>query len=687
MTKKSILKKSLFAASATWLVAVEAYVGHAATKPYPAGWGFDTAGMNRNVKPGDDFFTFANGTYIKKIRIPDDRSSFGAFDVLAETARERVNSLLREAGRNAPNSPVTTSEKLGVYYATFLDEAKANQLGKAPLEPYLAEIRNAHDVKSAVALFGKASCQFFYSPFEVSITAGFNDPTKYVIALGQGRLGMPDRDYYLKPEFAAKKKAYHAYIEKMLGLIDWPNAALEATRIVTFETELAKAEWPLQALRNPLRLNNPMSLAQLQTKVPEIDWSLFLTQAGIKADDFRSEKLVVLEPAAIRNMAAHIAGLDNATRQAWMAFHLADNAAPYLSHDLVQASFDFNEHELDGQPKLSARWKQAVSATSSAMGWAVGEQYVKRYFPPSAKASISSLVGEVKAVFAQRLRHNPWMSPGTRDKALRKLDNFRIEVGYPSKWRDYAGLDVRKDDLFGNASRAAMFDWQHELTHIGKDVDRTEWEMTPQTVNAYNEPTQVEIVFPAAILQPPFFDPNGDMAVNYGAIGGVIGHEMTHSFDDEGRQFDEKGRVHQWWSPEDVKRFNALADRFGAQYEKFEVFPGLHLNSRLTMGENIADLGGLTLALNAYHASLKGKSAPVLHGLTGDQRVFLGWAQVWRQKLRDDVIKKRVTTDPHSPPKARVNLPMHNLNDWFDAFDVKPTDKLYIPPEQRVVIW
>ncbi|XCX39321.1 M13 family metallopeptidase [Kozakia baliensis] len=656
-------------------------------KPYDPKWGFDTSGMDKKINPGNDFFDYANGTYLQHIVIPPDRSSFGPFVILADTARERVQGILRDAGKNPAADPKTTEEKLGAYYASFLDEVTAEKLGATPLQPDLDAVKKINDAQALATLFGKAQGSFQFIPFGISIDADANDPTQYALMIDQGSLGLPDRDYYLKPEFAAKKAAYQAYIAKALGLIGWQDATSVAGKIVALETNLAKVQWSKTEQRDPVKTYNPMTVGELAKRAPGIDWSVLLTNAGVPADHIENYRVVVNEPSALTGMAKIIAGTDFTTLRAWLAYHLVDNAASNLSKNFVQASFDFNQHTLEGQPQLAERWKRAVAATSSGMGWAIGKIYVAKYFPPAAKERITSLTHEVKAAFAVRLQHNAWMSPQTRAAALQKLGNFEIQVGYPNKWRDYSSLVVKPGDIYGNAQRAIAFKWHYDLSHLGQKVDRNEWFMTPQTVNAYNDPTQVEVVFPAAILQPPFFDPTGDTAVNYGGIGGVIGHEMTHSFDDQGRQFDEHGRLHQWWTPEDVKRFQALADKFGKQYDAFEVLPGVHLNGKMTMGENIADLGGLTLALDAYHASLHGKPAPVVHGLTGDQRVFLGWAQVWRQKLREDTIRNRAVTDPHSAPEARVNLPMHNIDAWYAAFGVKPGDKLYLSPEERVKIW
>ncbi|MBB2186547.1 M13 family metallopeptidase [Gluconacetobacter liquefaciens] len=650
-------------------------------------WGFDLPGRNLSVKPGDNFFDYANGTYVDHLVIPPDRTSWGPFNELAELSRTRVQAILKDVSSRPEANPATIEGKLGTFYASFMDEAAVEALGAKPLAADLAAIRAVHDAASFAALAAKAQETFQSSPFSLMIQPDAKDPTRYALDLDQAGLGMPDRDYYSKPSFAAKKTAYLAYVEQMLGLIGWPDAKQAASDIVALETAIAKVHWARDEMRDPEKSYNPRTVQQLQKDAPGFDWPTWLKAAGLPEAGLAQRVLIAGEPSAIAGEAKILGATNIATLRAWMAFHLADNAAPDLSKPFVDAWFAFNGKTLSGQPQLPVRWKRAVGATSSAMGWAIGRVYVARYFPPESKVEMGHLTDALKTAFHVRLEHNSWMGPATRAAALRKLDNFTIQIGYPTKWRDYGTLEVHKGDVYGNATRAIAFEWQYWLGHLGKPVDRDEWDMTPQTVNAYNMPVFDEIVFPAAILQPPFFNPKADAAINYGAIGGVIGHEMTHSFDDEGRKFDEHGRLRDWWTKADATRFQKLADRLGAQYDAFEVLPGVHVNGKLTMGENIADLGGLTLALDAYHASLQGKPAPVIDGLTGDQRVFLGWAQVWREKVRDDAVRQEIVVDPHSPPVARVNIPMHNIDAWYAAWAVEAGQKLYLKPQDRVKIW
>ena len=665
-----------------------------AAQPYNSGWGFDEAGMDRAIKPGDNFFEFANGTYLKNLQIPGDMGSYGPFRILYELSLSRQKTILEEAQSHVADHPTDDMGKIGTYYFSYLDQAAVDRLGAKPLAADLETIKAVHDPETLAAVFGSGAGSMMFNTFAMGVEQDEKDPEHYMLVLDQGMsigmsggLGLPDISYYTDSKLADKKKAYQAYIAKILTLESWPDAEKSAEAVVALETALAKVEAPRDATRDPLKMYNPTTVADLQKLAPGVDWSTLLLKMGIPAKGLSERKINVREPQPIAAMAKVLHDADYATLRAWLAFHLGDNAASYLSHDFSDASFDFNSKTLSGIAQQSDRWKRGVRVTNSAMGWALGKIYVARYFPPSAMQQITSLVHEVKASFRERLAHNSWMDAPTRKAALNKLDHFAMQVGYPHKWWDYSTLDIRKGDVYGNAVRASAFNWKHDLSHLDKKVDRDEWGMTPQTVNAYNDPTMNEIVFPAAILQAPFFDPKGDTAVNYGAIGGVIGHEMSHGFDDQGRHYDEHGRLHDWWSKSSTDAFQKLADRLGAQYDAQEPLPGTHVNGKMTMGENIADLGGMNLGLQAYHDSLHGKPATTEHGLTGDQRVFLGWAQVWREKDRPDALRQQMLSNEHAPAVTRVNMPAHNIDAWYDAFGVKPGDKLYLAPDQRVKIW
>ena len=529
----------------------------------------------------------------------------------------------------------------------------------------------------------------------LSIDVDFKDPERYAVYLGQSGLGLPDRDYYLKPDFAAQKTKYQNYVAKLLRLIDWPDADKRARDVVDFESRIAEASWTKTQQRDPIATYNPMSIAELETFAPNFPWRQYMSEAGLGKID----NVIVAEKSAFPKIAAVFADAPVETLQAWQAFNVADHAAPYLSKAFADASFEMRNKTLSGQAEQQARWKRGVHAVSGGdygagdrfdrfgnLGWAVGQLYTAKYFPPEAKAKIEELVANLKVAMHARIEQLDWMGPATKVEALKKLDTYNIKVGYPDHARDYSKVEIRADDVLGNVRRAARADWEFYVNRLGGPVDRTDWGMTPQTNDAYNGSLR-DIVFPAGILQPPMFDPNADAAINYGAIGGVIGHELTHGFDDQGRKFDADGKLRDWWTAEDAKTFEARAAVLGAQYSKFEPLPGAKVNGDLTMGENIADLGGLTIALDAYRASLKGEPAPVLDGLTGEQRVFLGWAQAWRGKVRDDFVRKQVVSDPHSPRQYRVNGVVRNIDSWYDSFDVKSGQKLFVDPKDRVRIW
>ncbi len=644
-------------------------------------WGFDLAGRDTAIAPGADFYGYANGTYVKNLVIPPDRARYGEFDALAALSEQRVHALLEHAAHD-PNASGDEA-RIGAYYRAFMDEDRANALGVKPLAPILAQIRAAKTRADLARLMGHANDTFFHGFFGVDVEVDAKDPTRYAVFIGQDGLGLPDRDYYLQPQFADKKAKYQAYVAQMLSLVNWPNAQAEAKAIVDMETQIAQASWSIAEDRDPTKTYNPMTPAQLAAAAPGFDWTSFLGAAGVG----RQGRLVVAENTALPKIAKVFAAAPLKDLRAWEAFGVVDSAAPFLSKPFVDAQFAFRSKALSGQPEMRPRWKRAVAAVNQAMGFAVGREYVAAYFPPASKVDALQMIHNIHAAFAERIRRVTWMSDATKQRALQKLAMMTVKIGYPDKWRDYSTLVVSPDNLVGDVARAAAFEWRRRLNHLGKPVDRTEWEMTPQTVNAYYNPTRNEIVFPAAILQPPFFDPNADPAVNYGGIGGVMGHETTHGFDDEGRHFDGSGALAEWWTPEDAAKFEAQTKRLGAQYSAVEPIPGQHIKGDQTMGENIADLGGLLLAVDAYHRSLDGKPAPVLSGLTGDQRVFLGWAQVWRGKIRPDALRQQLVSDPHSPETARVNQVVRNVDAWYSAWRIEPGDPLYLPPDQRVRIW
>jgi putative endopeptidase len=664
-------------------------------KPQYGAWGFDSAGSDFATRPGDNFFRYANGTWLDRTAIPGDKTGATLRLEMTDRTEARVHEMLEAASTKVERQPATLEGKVGAFYKSFMDEARIEALRTSPLSGQLVAVRDAKTAADLAALMGRANVDFESSLFDVYVQADLRDPGRYAVYLTQSGLGLPDRDYYLKPEFAATKAAYRTHVAKLLGLLGWPEADARAREIVEFETQIADASWTKVQQRDPVASYNAMSIAELQKLAPGFAWKGFLDNAGLSA----LARVVVSEKSAFPKLAAIYAQTSLPTLRAWHAYHIADNASPYLSKAFADEFFELHDKTLGGQKEQQARWKRGIAAVAGrdgstgerfgsygTLGFGVGQLYSARYFPADSKAKIEALVANLKEAYRARIEKLDWMGPETKKEALRKLDTYTIKVGYPDHARDYSSVVILSDDLVGNVRRAAAADWAFYTGRMFGPIDRSDWEMTPQTNNAYNGALR-DIVFPAGILQAPMFDPNADAAINYGAIGGVIGHELTHGFDDEGRQIDADGALRDWWTKEDAEKFNARAKKLGAQYSAFEALPGLHLNGDLTMGENIADLGGLTLALDAYHASLKGKPAPVIDGLTGDQRVFLGWAQAWRGKVTDDYVKKQVVSDPHSPRRFRVLGPTRNIDAWYEAFGVKPGDAMYLPPEQRVRIW
>jgi len=653
----------------------------AAATPQLGTWGFDLAGRDTAVTPGNDFFSYANGAYVKALVIPPDRSRYGAFDALSALSEERVRDILQAA---AADTAATGDEALiGAYYKAFMDEAHVEDLGAKPLAADLDAIRAVKDRAELAGLMGKSNQGFFGGLYDVGIQPDEKDPDHYAVYVGQSGLGLPDRDYYLEASFAEKKAAYQTYVADTLKRAGWPDAEAEAKAIVDLETKIAEASWSKVEDRDPVKTYNPMSTAELEALAPNFAWKPYLSAQNLGGVN----RVVAVEKTALPKLAEIYVATPLATLKAWEAFKVVDSASPYLSNDFDAARFAFRGKILSGQPEERPRWKRAAAQLDGDVGEAVGKVYVAKYFPPSSKATMEALIGDLRTALAARIQRVSWMSPETKAKALQKLSMLTVKVGYPAKWRDYSALTISPTDLYGDVERAQAFEWARQVRRMNGPVDRAEWGMTPQTVNAYYNPSGNEIVFPAAILQPPFFDPNADPAVNFGGIGGVIGHEMTHGFDDQGRQFDGTGKLVDWWAPDDATKFKAQTARLSAQYSAFEPVPGAHVNGDLTMGENIADLGGLLLGLDAYHLSLNGQPAPVIDGLTGDQRVFLGWAQVWRAAIRPDEAKRRLVVDPHSPSQFRVDGVVRNIDAWYDAFGVKQGDALYVAPDQRVRIW
>jgi putative endopeptidase len=663
-------------------------------KPQYGRWGIDLTAMDRSVQPGDNFNRYASGAWLARTEIPADKPMASLRYVMSDLTEARLHELMEKAAAAAPAQPMTLEQKVGSFYKAFMDEERLDALGAAAIGPELAAIRAAQDRQDIAELMGRSNGEFYATIFNFGTDVDLKNTTRYAVYAGQGGLGLPDRDYYLKPSFASQKGAYQAYVARLLTLVGWPDPEAKAAAVVAFETRVAEASWTKAQQRNIAGTYNPQTQTDLAALTPGFDWRRFLQGAGLGGTD----RLVVAEKSAFPPIAAIYQSTSLDVLQAWQAFTVADNAAFYLAKPFSQARFQFRDKVLSGQPEEQVRWKRAVRAVGGGdctgdrvdcfgnMGFGVGQLYTARYFPPDSKAKIEALVANVKAAMRARLERLDWMSPATKAEALKKLDTYQIKVGYPDHPRDYSALVIRADDLVGDVRRSAELDWQFYTSRLNGAVDRTDWSMTPQTNDAYNGSLR-DIVFPAGILQPPEFDPAADPAVNYGAIGGVVGHELTHGFDDEGRKLDSSGELRDWWTKADADAFEARARRLGAQYSGYEPVPGVHINGDLTMGENIADLGGVNVALEAYHRSLNGKPAPVIDGFTGDQRVLLGWAQVWRGKVREDYVRKQVISDPHSPRAFRVIGPTRNVDAWYAAFGVKPGETYYLAPDQRVRIW
>jgi putative endopeptidase len=644
-------------------------------------FGIDLTAGDPHVKPGDDFFAYANGSWYAGFDIPADHSSFGPFDRLEELSKERVRGIIERAA--AAHAPAGSSEQqVGDYYAAYMDQDAIERNGLAPAQPDLQKIAAAQTRADVARLFGEPG---FISLFDLQLPPDFKNPDRYCIFISAATLGLPDRDYYLNddPELKALRKKYLAYISHMLELGGVTDTSAKARDILEFETAVSRLQWPIEKRRDVQAIYNPRTKAQLLAEAPGFPWQPFLEAQQLG----ERNELVLGDLGAIKDLAGLYERTSVPTLKAFLTFHYLSSHAELLPKRFDDAQFAFYGQSMRGQPQQRERWKRGVDAVDDALGDAVGRAYVAVYFPPESKAKMQQLVGDLEEALSARIDALDWMSTPTKTRAHEKLAAFTAKIGYPDKWKDYSTLSVKRDDLFGNAQRAAAWQWNYQLARLDKPVDRGEWQMNPQEINAYYSASNNEIVFPAAILQPPFFDPNADPAVNYGAIGAVIGHEMGHGFDDQGRKFGPDGRLEDWWSPQDAQAFTARTARLIKEYSGFEALPGLRVNGANTIGENIGDLGGLNVAYEAYHMSLKGQSAPVLDGLSGDQRFFLAYAQVWREKYREGALREAVMSDVHSPSRFRVNGPLPNIDAWYAAFAVQPDEKLYLKPEERVRIW
>jgi putative endopeptidase len=653
----------------------------APARPAIGDFGVDLAAGDPRVRPGDDFFAYANGSWNESFLIPADHSSYGPFNALEELSTERVRAIIAAAAAAQPAAG-TPQQQIGDYYASYMDEAAIEAAGLAPAQADLKRITAAQSRESLARLFALPG---FASLFDLDLPADYRNPDRYAVVISESSLGLPDRDYYLKDDaqLVALREKYLAYITQLLTLGGSADAAARARDILAFETAVARVQWPLDERRDVDATWNPRTRQQLLEYAPGFPWAAFLESAQLGS----RQELVLGELGAIRELAQLFSRTPVTTLQSWLTFQYLSSHAQYLPRRFDAAHFAFYGQTLRGQPQQRERWKRAVDELNAALGEPIGRLYVAQYFPPDSKAKLLALCDDLLAALSERLDALDWMSTETRSRAHEKLATFTLKIGYPDEWKDYSQLVIRRDDLSGNVRRAAEWHWSYQVARLDRPVDRAEWQMNPQDINAYYNPSNNEIVFPAAILQPPFFDANADAAVNYGAIGAVIGHEIGHGFDDQGRKFGPDGAREDWWTPQDAQVFSARTARLIREYSAFEALPGLKVNGANTIGENIGDLGGLNMAYDAYRISLHGAPAPLIDGLTGAQRFFLAYAQVWRSKYRDGALREQVLSDVHSPDRFRVNGPLPNIDAWYEAFNVQPGDKLYLKPEDRVRIW
>jgi predicted metalloendopeptidase len=650
--------------------------------------GIDTQFIDTSVRPQDDFFTYLNGKWLKETEIPSDKASWGTFMKLRDDTTPQLRAIIEAAQKDpAAKKQGSETQKIADLYASFMDEARRENLGYKPLTGELARIRSLKDKKGVPSLSAHLAKIGVPTPYGIRVAQDARASTKYATYISQGGLGMPDRDYYLKLDdkrMADTRAAYQQHVAKILALAGERNAEAQAAAIVDFETELAKVQWTKVENRDPVKRYNKMSVAELSKLAPGYDWKGALAAAGVAS---KADYVIVAQPSYLSGFNAVLEKTDLATIKSYFEWQLLREYAPYLSKAFVDENFAFYGTVLTGVTEQRPSWKIGVATVEGALGEALGKLYVKEHFPAERKARMEELVKNLMVAYKDSIDQLDWMSPATKKEAQAKLARFTPKIGYPDKWRDYSSLAIRGEDLVGNVMRAATHSYQRNINKLGKPIDRQEWGMTPQTVNAYYSSSMNEIVFPAAILQPPFFDMRADDAVNYGAIGAVIGHEIGHGFDDKGSQSDGEGNLRNWWTEEDRAAFKARTDKLVKQFGAFAPLPGYHVNGELTLGENIGDNAGLAIAYKAYKISLAGQPAPVIDGYSGDQRFFMGWAQVWRTKMREAQQINQVKTDPHSPGQFRANGTLMNMPAFHEAFGVKEGDKMYLAPQDRVSIW
>ena len=662
----------------------------AADKPTP---GPDVASMDRSVPPDESFFRYVNGTWLERTEIPADRSSYGTGRIVSDRTAERIRALIEEAA-SAPGDDAT-ARKVGDYFASFMDEKAIEQQGTRPLQPALERIAALKDKRDLSRLLGEdlrsdvdiMNCTDTYTPnlLGLWVAQDFDAPARYSAFLVQGGLDMPDREYYLgdSPKMAEVRAKFTAHVARMLQLAGGADAPARAERVAALERRIAEAHWSADDTFDVNRGNTHWRTSKFGSNAPGLDWPAFFEAAGLAGQP----EIVVWQASAVAGIAKLVGSEPLETWQDWLRFHAADSMAPYLPKAFVAEHFAFHEQVLAGTPQMRARWKRGVEAVGGALGEPVGRLYVEKHFPPGDKARVEQMVRDIIAAFDRRIDALAWMKPETRQRAKAKLAVLKVGVGYPDRWQDFSGLEIVRGDAYGNEQRARLFRHRAQLAKLGQPVDRTEWCFDPHIVNAVNLPVMNAMSFPAGMLQAPYFDSRRPDAMNYGAIGAIIGHEISHSFDDQGAKFDAEGRLRNWWSKDDFEHFTAAGRKLVEQYNAYRPLPDLGINGNLTLGENIADLAGISAAYDAWQASLKGKAAPVVKGFSGDQQFFLGYGEVWRVKYREPALRNRLLTDAHSPGEWRVAT-VRNLDAWYVAFAITPPgNALYLRPEQRVRIW
>lgn len=652
--------------------------------PFSFASGIDLTAIDKSVRPQDDFFHYVNGDYLKRTSIPADRTSIGAFYDLREAARENIKTIIDELAAKPDLKPGSDEQKVADLYRSYMDTAALESLGTAPLQADMAAIDAIGDKHALLDYFARAQAQGINTPLHFYVDIDDKDSTRYAAHIWQGGLGLPERDYYFKDDTRHKtlRAQYQTHIATMFTLAGLSDAQASAQRIMALETRLAAQHWTNVENRDSTKRYNKYALARLTT-LAAIDWPGYLKALGAGAE----QDIIINQPSFIKGLGKELADTSLEDWKLFLKWKRLNSAADYLNKALEEANFAFYGKTLNGQQEQEARWKRGTDLVNGSLGQVVGKVYVKRYFTPKAKARMLQLVENLRTAYGQSIDELSWMGEQTKQQAHIKLAKFTPKIGYPDKWDDYSKLTINAHDLYGNMQRVTRFHFQEDLDKLGGPIRTWEWHMHPQTVNAYYNPAMNEIVFPAAILQPPFFNMATDDAANYGGIGAVIGHEMGHGFDDQGAKYDGDGNMRNWWTAQDEKNFQQRAHALIEQYANFKVFDDLHVNGELTLGENIGDLSGLSIAYKAYKLSLKGKPAPVIDGLTGDQRFFMGFAQIWRSKFKEETARNRVATDPHSPAMFRANGPLSNFTPFYQAFAVKPGDAMYREPQQRVKIW